>query len=396
MAQSPLPTPTSPRARAMRLDALRGVAVLGILPLLIQVRAESWSASLNPASSGQLSGQNGIIWIITHILFTQKFMTIFAVLFGAGIAIMAANAGARAAPLHIRRMSGLLVLGLALTSFFWPSGVLALFALCGLIVLTVRKWSARRLMTRGALLLTFGSLCLLGASITAGAGNAAIDYWRFGDEPLNMFVPLSFVLRLLGLMLAGMALLKWGALNGAWPTSRYVMSITIAAFAGFPLIIYGILENVSHGWNMAYSIGIGAQFNYWGSLIVAGGYASFILLICKSARWRRVRTLLAATGRLALSNYIIQIIVLTWALHAYGPRPITQTDRLDQLLIAATIALSVLIFSSFWLRYFKFGPVEWAWRWASYGKRPPFIYMHRVFAPYIRPDNERNENPMRR
>ncbi len=385
MTQTPSLAPTPAKARIASLDVLRGVAVLGILPLLIQVRAESWSASLNPAAGGHLSGRDGIIWIITHILFSQKFLTILSVLFGAGITLLASRSGTHSTVTHIRRMMGLLAIGLALVFFFWPSGLLILFSLCGLIVFTAKKWPAPRLMTRSVLLLTLGSLCLLGASVTTETLNTENVYWRFDLPPLNLFVLATFTLRTIGLMLAGMALLQWGALHAAWPTSRYVMIITIAMFIGFPLTIFGILENVSHGWNMAYAIGIGAQFNYWGSLIVASGYASFILLMCKSAAWIRIRTILAATGRMALSNYFIQIMVCTWIFHAHGPDPFSQVDRLEQLAVAGIIALTVIIFSSFWLRYFRLGPVEWAWRWLTYAKRPPFVYMHRVFAPYHRP-----------
>lgn len=405
--------PASPLAhmRLASLDVLRGVAILGVLPLIIQAQAEPWTASINPATGGPLSGANGILWIITYILFTGKFLTILSTVFGAGIFLMASRTdaassknkagpfsflravagGANNRTLHNRRMAGLSIIGLALVWHALPAAMLVLFAICGVLAFPLSLWPAQRAAFAGALCLAFGALCLLGA----GALLKAFDTIEinqtmpvFGvftsSARFNFLVLFAFLSRTLGLMLIGMALLKWGAFQTAWPARRHIMIITVALFIGYPLVILGILENVSHRWSMAYAIGVGSQFNYWGALIIAGGYASFIMLVCKYAAGKRFRKIMTAIGRMPLSNIAIQIMVSAWVFFPPDAAFTTQTDRLEEVILAGIIALAQIILSPFWLRYFRYGPFEWVWRWMTTGQRPPFIFMNRVFSPYIR------------
>ena len=81
-------SPITPSERFLSIDMLRGVAVLGILIMNIQSYSMIEAAYMNPAAYGDLTGINKLVWILSHIFADQKFMTIFSLLFGAGILLM--------------------------------------------------------------------------------------------------------------------------------------------------------------------------------------------------------------------------------------------------------------------------------------------------------------------
>lgn len=84
--------PTLQKERIQSLDVLRGVAILGILIMNIQSFAMPGSAYLNPTSFGNLEGINYWVWILSHLFADQKFVTIFSILYGAGIILITQKA----------------------------------------------------------------------------------------------------------------------------------------------------------------------------------------------------------------------------------------------------------------------------------------------------------------
>ncbi|MFH1754581.1 MAG: hypothetical protein ABIA59_02650 [Candidatus Latescibacterota bacterium] len=138
---SSLPAPIAPGERSVSLDVLRGVAVLGILIMNIQSFSMIEAAYLNPSSYGDLTGLNKWVSIVSHIFADQKFMTIFSILFGAGIVLMTSKAeatGRKSAGLHYRRTFWLLVIGAMHAYLLWHGDILVLYALCSLGVFWFR------------------------------------------------------------------------------------------------------------------------------------------------------------------------------------------------------------------------------------------------------------------
>ncbi|HYE02532.1 MAG TPA: hypothetical protein VD963_04785, partial [Phycisphaerales bacterium] len=147
-AASPMgPTPS----RCASLDAVRGLAVLGILAMNITSFASPSSAYMDPRVQG-FAGVDRASWWIVHLLFDVKMMTIFSALFGAGIALMAdraLRASGRPAVLHYRRMFWLLLVGLAHAYLLWYGDILVLYALCGMLVYPLRRLRPRTLIVLG-------------------------------------------------------------------------------------------------------------------------------------------------------------------------------------------------------------------------------------------------------
>jgi uncharacterized protein len=107
----------------------------------------------------------------------------------------------------------------------------------------------------------------------------------------------------------------------------------------------------------------------WGIAYAAG----FALLFLRPG-WRRALGMLAPMGRMALTHYLSQSLIGIALFYGIGlgigPRRGLAGWGLAWLAIfAAQIALS-----HWWLARFRFGPMEWAWRSLTYGRRQPMRY----------------------
>ena len=172
-------------------------------------------------------------------------------------------------------------------------------------------------------------------------------------------------------MLIGMALFKYGVFSARLPSRIYAVLIAVAVAVGLPLQAYGIAADFARGWQI-WSLFIGVQFIYWPSIAVSLGYIGLVMLACREATLRRLTGSLAAVGRTALTNYLLQTILCTTIFYGHGFGLFGSVDRLGQIGVVAAVWVVQLVASPLWLRRFRFGPVEWVWRWLTYGVRPPF------------------------
>ena len=134
--------PVTQAERIVSIDVLRGFAVLGILVMNIQSFSMIGAAYLNPTAYGDLTGANHAAWLLSHVLADRKFITIFSMLFGAGIVLMSSRRealGAGGAGVHYRRMGLLLLVGLLHGHLLWYGDILHAYALCGLAVFLFRR-----------------------------------------------------------------------------------------------------------------------------------------------------------------------------------------------------------------------------------------------------------------
>ncbi|MCI0626252.1 MAG: DUF418 domain-containing protein, partial [Acidobacteria bacterium] len=285
-AQAPTMHAAAPVAQAERigsLDTLRGFALLGILVMNIQSFSMIFSAYFNPTNYGDLTGANYWVWLLSHVLFDQKFMTLFSMLFGAGVLLFTERAVAKGqspARLHYRRMLWLILFGLLHTYLLWYGDILYLYGVSGLGIYLFRKRRPRTLIAVGILSLVAGSAIsfLFGwstqfwpaeemrnlqqmwqpdAAKVAEEVNAYRGGWL---EQMRHRVPTSFQFQTLftlmffwrpaGVMLIGMALFKLGALSAQRSARFYWSLVAAGALVGLPLIVYGAHRNQAAGWSM--------------------------------------------------------------------------------------------------------------------------------------------------
>ncbi len=394
--------PTTSPERIVSLDILRGFAILGILIMNIQSMSMIGAAYLNPTAYGDFTGINKMVWIISHIVADSKFMSIFSILFGAGIILFTERLkekGIKSLNIHYRRSFWLIILGLLHAYLIWYADILVAYGISALWVVLFRKKKAKSLLIVGIIFTSIGSILYLftGFSIPfmpeaskAGmmenwlpaAESVAREIKLYSGsyleqmeiripEAIEMQTFLYFFLvgwRSGGLMLIGMALYKWGVLSAKKTKQFYIKLALIGLLIGYLIIGLGLVKNFNHNFSMEYSFFIGSQYNYWGSIFVALGYIGivmFLLLLLKKGWLSRS---LQAVGQTALSNYLIQSIIGTFIFYGHGLGLFGQVERAQQILFVFGIWALQLIISPVWLKYFKFGPFEWLWRSLTYWK----------------------------
>ena len=396
--------PTRPGARIRSLDLLRGFALLGILIMNIQSFSMVGAAYMNPTAYGDLSGSNGWVFVLSHVLADNKFMTLFAMLFGAGIVLMTSRVEARgtnSAGVHYRRTLILLVIGLLHAYLLWAGDVLVTFALCALAVFPFRKLSPRTLLTVGLGSLLIGSIIFLFIGLSMGyippdEISEMMNDWKPSAElvqeevtayrsgwlkQMEKRVGTAFFLqtglflmwglwRAGGLMLVGMAFFKWGVLTAA-RSSRFYFGLAAAGLTlGWTLSSYGLVHNFARNWSLD-CLYIGSQYNYWGSIPVSLGYLSLVMLICKSDPGGRLLQSVSAVGRTALSNYLLQTVLCTTLFYGHGFGLFGSVERTGQVAIVLAVWIVQLIASSWWVKRFRYGPAERVWRSLTYGQLQP-------------------------
>jgi len=399
-------SPTMGSERIVVLDILRGFAILGILIMNVQSFSMISAAYTNPLAYGDLIGSNKIVHYLSHIFADKKFMTLFAMLFGAGIILFSSRAELKqisTASLHYRRTFGLIFIGLLHAYLLWYGDILVTYGICALFVFLFRKVNPKWLLINGFILFGLASIIYLFFGLTIPYWNAELlaasklkwlpniamvssevaayqggwlDQMLF-RVPMAKFMETQLLLmntlwRTMGIMLMGMALYKWGVLTAQRSKKFYLNGMIIGFGIGIPIIIYGIIQNFAAGWSFEYSMFLGSQFNYWASLLVSFGFISMVMTIHINGVFTKLQKYLADVGKLAFTNYLLQTIICTTIFYGHGFGLFGTVERSMAILIVFAIWIVQLFGSHFYLRYFRYGPFEWIWRSMTYLKAQPF------------------------
>ncbi len=391
--------------RLQSIDVLRGFAVLGILVMNIQSYSMIGSAYINPTAYGDLTGANYAVWLLSHLFADMKFITLFSMLFGAGVVLMSGRreaATGRSASVHYRRMGWLLLFGLTHAYLLWYGDILYSYALCGMLMYLFRNRRPGTLILLGFVFVAVGSAISLAThfSMPHWPPEALQDIeedWKPAAEAMarettayrggwigqmpqraataiffqTFLFPIEFLWRAGGMMLVGMGLYKLGVFSAARSKAFYGALIAGAALVGLPVIFYGVRRNEALNWDLRSCMFLGVQFNYWGSILVSLGWVGVIMLVCKTGALRRLTSALAAVGQMALTNYIMHSVICTLIFYGHGLGLFGKVERIGQIAIVFAIFVFQLIASPIWLGRFRFGPLEWLWRSLTYWQLQP-------------------------
>jgi uncharacterized protein len=429
-----LAEPVSSSERYFAVDVLRGFALLGILAMNIVAFAWPFSAYDDPPRGGGFTGLDRAVWFGNHLVFEDKMMTIFSMLFGAGLILMDQRAQARGAGvrgIYYRRILWLFAIGLVHSYLIWLGDILVLYAQCGLLLYLFRKLKPHTLLIVGFCCLLILVPLDLGfarwidvtkaasdraeAQIQAGQkpsppDQRAHDIWAGGVREwvapspeqqakswateLRVYrggylgivkhrAPFVFMVQTmvaflfgtiffaLGRMLLGMGLMKLGVFSAERSKRFYLWMVGLGYGIGLPLMVFDALELIRHDFSMSYKMHGGSFYNMFGSLVVASGHVGLVMLIVQSGALGWLTRRLAAVGRMALSNYLTHSLICTTLFYGYGFGLFGHINRAGLVAVVLAIWIFQLIVSRIWLEYFRFGPAEWVWRSLTYWRLQP-------------------------
>ena len=421
--------PTSSDTRIDSLDVLRGVAILGILLMNI-LDFGLPEAYDDPTVYGGASGADLWTWVTTSMFFEGTLRGLFTLLFGAGVVLFTRRlerAGVPdAADLHVRRMLWLVVFGIVNSHvFLWLGDILWDYGIVGLVLYAFRKARPRTLLLLSLAILVALSLrgvldvrdlqAQRNAAETALAARAAgqplsaaqqgaLDAWSTqlktlkpsgaalqeeiyamrGSLPsvFNVVTDHSFYERTThfyrygffeeaATMLLGMALFALGALQGQWPARRYAL----LALGGYAIglavnaletsaVLRSGFDVITLQWTLLASYQLGR-------VPMTLGHLGLLLWIWKCGALPTLMRWLAATGRMALTNYLAQSVICMLLFTGVGLGWYGRLARHELYYVVAAIWALQLLWSPWWLRRFQYGPAEWLWRSLTYQRTQP-------------------------
>ncbi|WP_245979122.1 DUF418 domain-containing protein [Solilutibacter pythonis] len=386
--------PTPPQTRVAALDVVRGFALFGIFLMNIEGMADTLARSQGGIDLS-LDGIDRQVDALIYVLVQGKFYTLFSFLFGIGFALLAERVET---VVYLRRLALLGVIGLLHATLVWPGDVLLSYALVGLLLPLFREGSARWLWRFGLVfygvalaMLVWGLWLLIGPG-GAGAGDSLAEIraatmaaqasaygegsfrvatgQRLWDLLVVMFGLVQIGPLLFGMFLLGMAWVKRGAIAdiaGHWLDYRRMAMFGLGL--GLPLMVLAAWLAPDIG-DIAHWRGIAGILLAWvAQLWMCLGYFAAIVLLFH--RHPSALSWLAPAGRMALTIYLLQSLISTWIFYGYGLGWFGQLPRAWQPLYVLAVFAVLVAFSHVWFAHFRHGPLEWLWRWGTYGVRPP-------------------------
>ena len=383
--------------RIHSLDLLRGFAVLGILIMNITSFSQVNIAYMNPMIGAGLEGYNQYFHAFNYIFADTRFMSIFSILFGAGVVLFSNNAeakGKKVGVLHYKRMFWLLLFGLLHAYFIWEGDILVAYAICGCLIYLLRKKTIRALSIISIILfivpLTFNLMTYYG--MTAEELESTFAFFHPSSEeittevqimqgsfleqmPIRLenaieFQTLVFMIetfwRTTSLMLLGMILYRKGILSSNKSISYYSKMILVGFGIGIIISLIGLNQSYDSGWSGAYVMTIGANYKLISGVFIAIGYIGFVMWCFKKGVFKKLQNRLQSAGRMAFTNYIGMSLICSLIFNGHGLALYGTFDRLQQFLVVISIWVLILIVSPLVLRKYRYGPLEWLWRKLTY------------------------------
>ncbi len=420
--------------RVASVDVIRGFALLGILAMNIAGFAWPDAVYSIPTMAPGAGAIDTFLWGFNHVFFDTKMMTLFSMLFGAGLVLMSERAeerGAKIRGVFYRRTLWLLVIGLIHAILIWEGDVLVLYALCGFLLYPFRKLRPRTLIVTGVVF----NLLLVGVLVgfrvggipymkaTAARVDAQLEkkekpgwwdssvhegwkkmskqempkreemmggiakyrgpYWGLVEERFTstLWTPLAFGLfgwwLIGGRMLIGMGLMKQGVFAARQPQWVYHMMMVCGYGVGVPLMLFDVWHQAGHdfflGQRLWYSLDGWPLISLYGSLFVVFGHIGLVMRLCQTGSLPWLTRRLAAVGRTALSNYLLTSIFCTFLFYGYGGDYFGAIHRPLLMGIVLAVWTFQLLVSPLWLEHFRYGPFEWLWRSLTYWRLQPML-----------------------
>jgi uncharacterized protein len=436
-------TPLIQSERVQIIDALRGIALLGILLMNIPYFSLPFLTANDLRVRNEYSGINYYTWWTVSGFFEGTMRAMFSMLFGAGSILLVTrlekkHTGAYPADIYYRRLIWLLIFGLINAFIFlWVGDILYSYAICGLFLFPFRKMAPKYLFLIGIALMLMmnlkNTLMLYEGKSNREKGEYAVALekkkqkltteqkadkekyearverlkpetmkkeaaketaeFRKGYfslmahlKPINVEIQSSvfynnYFYDVLAFFFFGMALFKLGVLTGQRSTQFYLIMSVIGYAVGLTLSYLILRASVDVKFDKSY-LADRLLFDFYDEkrLFLSLGHVGLIMVVYKLKIMNWLFGMLSSVGQMAFSNYLMQSIICTLIYNGYGLRWFDAMERYQIYFVVAGIWIFQIIFSNIWLKYYRFGPFEWLWRSLTYWKLQPFSRIERPVA----------------
>jgi len=381
--------PADPAERILGIDALRGIALCGIL--LINIFDMGGPVAMDrPITVPTMNDPDWQVWTIAQLFVSGTMRGLFSMLFGVGLVLfLDRGPAAQRMPLYIRRLGWLFLFGIVdSTLLLWPGDILLVYAMAGAILLMLYRLDSARLIAIAAttlIMLSIWSALEASAIVYADtvyspammAREGAARLGGYADNLAYMSVVAwawtvnAFTLRWIGdaaaFMLIGVVLQRRG-LFAADVNLRLVRWITVLGYAvGLSLRAAHTLSILGHEGTPTI---VSALIDQPGRLAMTLGHYGLFVLLWRRRAMRRACAPLVQMGRMALTLYLGQSACGALLFAGFGLGLWNSLSWPQLWGVAAAVLVGQAIFASLWLRRYRYGPMEWLWRRGTYGKRP--------------------------
>ena len=418
--------PVQPQKRIRSLDVLRGVALLGILLMNIVSFALPDPAYWDPSGHGGDTGWNLRVFIFNNLMVDGAMRAIFSMLFGAGVILFTSGVHkednqAGVANAWYRRTIWLILFGLLHAYLLiFPGEILFYYGIVGLFLYPARNAPPVRLLIFSLMLLgvlavirvsdyrhhvkiyeatVAGERSLASGEPVTPAQQTSMSEWYYrlntykpgeaareqviasrrsgylqaliSSAPYVRFMQTEYFyhtgfLDALSMMLLGMALFRWGIFHARKKPYVYLLMILAGYGIGLPVNWLETHAYVRSGFDLLTYFRINQSYDV-GRVCMALGHVGILMLFIRWGFMKWLQRALAAVGRMALTNYIMQTVIAN--IIFIGFRQYGQWERYQLYYLVGGIWIFQLITSSLWLKQSRFGPLEWLWRRLTYGRR---------------------------
>lgn len=423
----PAVAPVREESRIVALDVARAVALFGILLMNISGFGGPPYTYSDPTNGGGDTGINLWTWITTTMFFEGTQRGLFTLLFGAGIVLLTrsleASGRPHAADIYFRRNLWLVVFGLIHAYLLlWIGEILFFYGVTALFVYGLRNAGSRTLVgiAVGGLLLSAAwsgleaynglerhrafveadSLKTAGDSLTAEQ-SGAIEAW---NGMLGEFKPDSakiqkeldakrgsywdvltfqapqvvrwesyglyrYFFDFFSMMLLGIVLFRTGIFTGTAPPRVYAWMIGLGYGIGLAVNYGEVTHLLAHDFSVPAILRTNISYDL-GRIPLTLGHLAVVMLFAHHGAFAGFKRALAAVGRMAFTNYILTSVLCALLFFGFGFGLYGHLERHQLMYVVGGIWLLQLIVSPLWLARYRMGPLEWLWRWLSYGEKP--------------------------
>lgn len=422
--------PIAQQERITLIDSIRGIALLGILLMNIVVFGIPFPAFLKLSVLHEIGTINEKAWFLIEWPLEGTMRAIFSMLFGAGIILFTSRfekrgEGMLAADYFMRRQLWLLFFGLINAFvFLWVGDILFEYALAGMALFAFRNLSPKKLMIAAGIVLMIATardnrdLYIQKAIVTKGeaieksyttvikltekqkdafaemksfkeanslptqqqlyeknlrqtSGNFKEVYNNLSDRAMNLEFYFGYfkIWDYIQFMLLGMALFKLGILTGKVAGKIYWWLFIVGLGGGLIISYYRLQPELLYKFN-DFDLAKHVSFDYYAisRTFRSIGIFGLILLLYKSGYFKWLFALTRPVGQMAFTNYLMQSVLCGLFFYGFGFGMIGKLQRYELYYVVAIVWVVEICWSHLWLKYFRFGPLEWLWRSLTYWK----------------------------